>query len=145
VKTILAGALITLVWAANAFSADAKFETIVAKDEDSKPTASFSADVPQIMVFFHSSGTKEGDKIKGVWIAEDVGDAAPANTKIDESIITADKDDAHGGFKLYKPTKGWPVGKYKIDIYDGDKLATTVKFTIGGPSKKDAAGDSSDE
>ncbi|MEY2527856.1 MAG: hypothetical protein QOE73_2627 [Verrucomicrobiota bacterium] len=138
--------LITLVCAASAF-ADAKFEAVVAKDEDTKPTTTFAADIPQVMAFFHSTGTSKGDKIRGVWIAEDVGNAAPANTKIDEATITADKDDASGGFKLSAPTKGWPVGKYKVEIYDGDGLATTVKFTIkaGKSEKKDAADDESSE
>ena len=33
--------------------------------------------------------------------------------------------------------KGWPVGKYKIDIYDGDELATTVKFTTKAAGKSE--------
>ena len=57
--------------------------------------------------------------------------AAPANTKIDEASLTADQDNFFGASTLSKPTKGWPVGKYKVEIYVGDDLATTVSFTIG--------------
>jgi hypothetical protein len=81
-----------------------------------------------------------------VWIAVDVGDAAPANTKIDESTLTADQDDFYGAFSLTKPTKGWPAGKYRVDIYNGDELATSVKFTIKtGKEEGDADDESSDD
>ena len=52
------------------------------------------------------------------------------NTTIVENTLTAEKDKDTGGFKLSKPDKGWPVGKYHVDIYVGDKLAETVKFEI---------------
>jgi outer membrane usher protein FimD/PapC len=70
-----------------------------------------------------------------VWIADDVGSAAPANTKIDESTLEADQDDYYGAFSLSKPTAGWPVGSYHVDIYLNDKLATTAHFTIEAPDK----------
>src|SRR5204863_1514474 len=117
-------------------------EAVMAVDKDTKPATTFAADVPKIYAFFKTKGTEKGDKLRGVWIAEDVGDAAPANTKIDETTLTADQEDFYGAFALSRPNKGWPVGKYKIDMYVGDELATTVTFTIkGGTSKKNAADD----
>jgi hypothetical protein len=107
-------------------------EAAIAVDENTKPTDTFAADTPKLIAFFKSTGTKSGDKLRGVWIAEDVGSAAPKETKIEESTIAADKDDFFGGFSLSKPTQGWPVGKYRMEIYLGDTLATTVKFTITG-------------
>ena len=107
-----------------------KVEAAIAVDKDTKPTDSFSASVPKLYAFFRSTGTSKDDKLRGVWIAEDVGDAAPANTKIDESSVTADQDDYYGAFSLSKPTAGWPPGKYRVEIYLNDELATTVKFTI---------------
>ncbi len=146
-KTLLK--LIPLV-AAAAFVAQAhagKFEVeaAIAVDQDTKPTTTFAANVPELYAFFRSTGTHEGDKLRGVWIAVDVGDAAPANTKIDESTLTADQDDFYGAFSLTKPTKGWPVGKYRVDIYNGDELATSVKFTIKAGKAQDAENESSDD
>jgi hypothetical protein len=114
---------------------DAKVEAVMAVDKDTKPATTF-ADVPKLHAFFKTKGTEKGDKLRGVWIAEDVGDAAPANTKIDETTLTADQEDFYGAFALSRPNKGWPVGKYKIDICNGDELATTVKFTIGAAKSK---------
>jgi len=34
------------------------------------------------------------------------------------------RDTDGGVFSLSKPTKGWPVGKYRLEIYVGDDLAT---------------------
>ena len=124
----------------------AKVEAAIAVDQDTKPTTSFSSNVPKLYAFFRTKGTHDGDKLRGVWIAEDVGDAAPANTKIDEATLTADQDDFFGAFSLTKPTKGWPAGKYRVEIYDGDELATSVKFTIkAGKSKDESEDDSSQQ
>ena len=105
-------------------------ESVIAVDGDTKPTDTFAATTPQLVAYFRSNGTHKGDKLRGVWIADDVGDAAPKGTKIDEATLDADSDDFHGGYTLTKPTAGWPVGSYHIDIYLNDTLATSVKFSI---------------
>lgn len=32
--------------------------------------------------------------------------------------------------QLTKPTKGWPLGTYRVEVKLGAKLVTTAKFTI---------------
>lgn len=120
----------SIVIFASAHAGDVKVESVIAVDGDTKPASTFTTDVPKLFAFFRTKGTEKGDTLRGTWIAEDVGDAAPANTKIDEATITGDEDNFHGAFSLSKPDKGWPVGKYKVEIHDGDELVTTVKFTI---------------
>ncbi len=146
-KPTFALLLAGLVCASFVRADDAKVEAAIAVDQDTKPASSFAADVPKLYAFFRTKGTEKGEKLRGVWIAEDVGEAAPTNTKIDESTLTADQDDFYGAFSLSKPNKGWPLGKYRVEIYDGDELATTVKFTIKGgkPAAKDSDDESSDE
>ena len=73
-----------------------------------------------------------------------MGDAAPKNTKIDEAILTADQDDFYGAFSLSKPTKGWPEGAYRVDIYNGDEVAVLAKFTIKKGGKSEDSGESND-
>ncbi|MGZ5503756.1 MAG: hypothetical protein ACXWGY_03765 [Chthoniobacterales bacterium] len=144
-KRIFALLIVSLICASQVY-AGPKVEAKMAKDKDSKPTDTFAADVPKVYAFFKSTGTKKGDTLRGVFIADDVGDVAPANTKIDEATLTADKDDFYGSFSLSKPTKGWPVGKYHVDIYVGNDLATSVKFTIkSDKSEKDADDDDDDD
>jgi hypothetical protein len=132
IKRILALLVALMVGSSLLVRADdgPKVEAAIAVDENTKPTDTFTADVPKLYAFFRSTGTAKGDVLRGVWIADDVGAAAPANTKIDEASITADQDNYFGAFSLTKPTNGWPPGSYHVDIYLGDDLATTVKFTI---------------
>ena len=145
-KRTFALLLAAIICASVARAGDAKVEAVIAVDKDTRPTTTFAADIPKLYAFFRSKGTESGDKLRGVWIAEDVGDAAPENTKIDESMLTADQDDFYGAFSLSKPTKGWPVGKYRVEIYNGDELATTVTFTIqAGKSEKKSSDEANDE
>ncbi len=122
--------IVSLFILASAHAGDVKVESVIAVDGETKPATSFASDTPKLFAFFRSKGTEKGDKLRAVWIAEDVGDAAPANTKIDETPIVANEDDFSGAFSLNKPAKGWPVGKYKVEIYHDDELAVTVRFTI---------------
>ena len=55
---------------------------------------------------FKTKGVISGDKIRAVWIADDVGEAAPAGAKIDEKTLTMEGDTEDGVFSLSQPTKG---------------------------------------
>jgi hypothetical protein len=57
-----------------------KVEAVIAEGPDSKPAMTFAQDVPKLYAFFRSEGTHAGDKLSGVWIADDVGSAAPKGT-----------------------------------------------------------------
>ena len=100
------------------------------------PSTTFATNTPTLYAIFKTEGAKAGDKIRGVLIAEDVGDVAPANTKVLETILDMEGDTDAGDFSFSKPTNGWPVGKYRVEIYLNDELATTAKFTIKVAKKK---------
>jgi hypothetical protein len=149
-KQIFTLLIATMICASMTQAGNPKVEAAIAKDKDTKPATTFPADIPKLYAFFRSKGTEKGDILRGVWIAEDVGDAAPKQTKIDEATLTADENDFYGAFSLTKPTKGWPAGKYKVEIYLGDELATTAKFAIkagkpDGNSDDESKEDSSEE
>lgn len=132
------------VWISAARAGDVKIKAFMTTEPKGEATTSFSNNAPKLYCMFSTEGLSSGDKIRGVWIADDVGDAAPKGTKIDEKTITAEGDTDDGVFSLSKPNKGWPAGKYRIEIYVGDDLITTSKFTIKeGKSKK--TDESSDE
>lgn len=129
-KACFALIALTAIGALTASAADLDVQAVIALDANTKPTTTFTADVPQLMAFFLSTGSAKGDIVHGVWIAEDVGDAAPPDTEIDGATITCVKDDCSGSFTLTKPTKGWPVGSYRMEISWNDELATTAEFEI---------------
>ena len=94
------------------------------------PTTAFPTDQPVIHLVAKVANAPEGTKVKSVWTAVDVGDAAPANTKVAETEVVLNSDgSAH--FTLSLPSSGaWPVGKYKVDVYLNDKLDRTLEYTV---------------
>ncbi len=144
-RLCLLGTLLALNFSPGAW-AGPTIEAVVAVDQKTKPTDTFSPDAAKLYAFFRSTGLQEGDKVRAVWIAEDVGTAAPANTKIDEASLTANGEGFHGAFSLSRPDKGWPPGRYRVDIYLGEKVATSVKFTITeGEAEAEAKAGEGDE
>ena len=92
---------------------------------------SFAPSQANIVCVFQVTGAAAGTPIRSVWIADDVGSAAPPNTKLAEKSIAApDGGEFSGDFNLSAPSSGWPVGKYHLDIYIGDTLAKSISYTI---------------
>ena len=111
-------------------------QAVLAKDvagdtfEPVDPTTTFPTDQHVINLVVTVANAPSDTKVKTVWTAVDVGDAAPANTRIDEAEVTMDGS-GNTHFTLSGPSSGaWPVGKYKVEIYLNDKLDRTVEYTI---------------
>ena len=110
-------------------------QAVLAKDvkgdtfEPVEPTSTFPSDQAVIHLVVTVANAPSDTKVKTVWTVVDVGDAAPANTKIDEAELTMDASgNAH--FTLSLPNSGvWPAGKYKVEIYLNDKLNRTLEYT----------------
>ena len=122
--------IISAICIAAARAGDVKVEATMTTSPGGEETTTFAADAPTLYVLFKTKGAKDGDKARGVLIAEDVGDVAPPNTKVFETKLDMEGDTDDGDFNFSKPTNGWPVGKYRVEIYVNDDLATKVKFTI---------------
>jgi hypothetical protein len=146
-KRTLALLIGMMICASVARGGDVKITVVTSAGEKGKPATVFAADTPEIRATFKTKGAKKGDKLRGEWIADDVGEAAPPNTKIVEKTLTLEGDTDAGYFTFLKPTNGWPPGTYHLDIYANDALATRVGFTIEDAkktetaSKESAAGD----
>jgi len=101
-------------------------------------TTTFTPDTEKIYALFATEGAKKGDKLRGVLIAEDVGDVAPPNTKVLETKLDVEGDTDDGDFNFSKPTKGWPLGKYRVEINlnENAEPAASAKFTVAAAKKK---------
>jgi hypothetical protein len=75
-------------------------------------------------------GLRENSKVRAVWIAEEVGDVAPPNYKIDDAVAIASAPDAHGMFTLSRPDDGWASGSYRVEFYLDETLVETVKLKM---------------
>ena len=129
----------TVISASLAYAADVSVEVYMTSSAGGEEETSFAPDTPKLFAMFKTKGIKDGDKVRGVLIAEDVGDVAPANAKVLEKTLALDEDTDDGDFNFSKPTKSWPVGKYRVELYVNDELATTTEFTIeAAKSEKDS-------
>ena len=144
-KRALALLIGMMICASDARDGDAKVKAVMTTGPEDEPTTTFATDTREVLALFKTKGAKNGDKLRGVWIADDVGKAAPANTKIDEKTLTLKGGTDDGKFSVTKPTKGWPAGEYHLDIYANDELATTVKFTIEAAEKAEKESEESAE
>jgi hypothetical protein len=141
---IFALLIAALVSASMAHAGNAKIEAVITTGLNADPLTTVPSNAPKVFALYKTNGVQEGDKLRGVWIADDVGNASKG-TKMDEKTVTAEGDTEDGMFSLNKPWRGWSVGKYHIDIYVNSDLATTVKFTIKAPGSKKDSKDDSDE
>lgn len=82
--------------------------------------------LPKVTFYFRAKG---GTTLTGSFIAEDVGEAAPKNFVIDSATVTA-QDKMAATFTLGRPTNGWPLGQYRLEIKHGKKLVHTERFMI---------------
>lgn len=112
---------------ADGLPADAK--AYLSTDDKSDPTTVFAPDTANICAYFKAPGAK-GDAYHAVLIAEDVGTVAPPNTKILQVDMDVDATKPFGDATYSKPNAGWPVGKYRFELYLNSDLVTTIKFTV---------------
>jgi hypothetical protein len=132
---VLLAASVALVACSASFSTASISSAVLAKDvtTDNKPvdpTTTFPVDQPVIHLVVTLKNVPSDTTLKAVWTAVDVGDAAAANTKIDEleKIIN---DSGSIDFTLSVPSTGvWPVGTYKVELYLDGKLDTTLEFFV---------------
>ncbi len=109
---------------------DVTVKAVLSTGPGEEATTTFSPEAEKIYASFKIKGSSKGDKIRGVWMADDLGDVKAG--KIDEKTLTLDGDTDKGDFSLTRDDPAWPKGKYHLDIYVNDELVTTAKFTVKG-------------
>lgn len=137
-KRAVIALLATLLVVANARSAGVKVEAYMTNSPDSDSATWFLSNITNLFAVFKTTGIKSGDKVRGVLIADDVGEAAPPNTKITEKTLTLQSDTNKGEFDFSNPPDGWPLGKYHFELYVNGELATKVSFAIRPAKIKDS-------
>jgi hypothetical protein len=120
-----------LALATAALAAEPHFGNMVfTADADSKlAKEEFATDTPKIYLHVQLEDVAKDSKLTATWIAEKT-DAAPPNFKIDSADVTATAGMDEATFTLNKPTAGWPVGKYRVELSINGKVATSDHFTV---------------
>jgi hypothetical protein len=105
-------------------------DLVLVSSSTGEPTRQFSSDTPNIRAIWKGKRLQAGDRVEAVWLAEDVGLAAPKHSKITKFAVTAYKPDDDGAFVLERPKGGWPPGKYRLEAYLNGRLMQRIEFSI---------------
>jgi len=103
---------------------------ITAQYEPLEPTAVFLPSSNPIYLTFTANGAGANARLRTVWIATNVGSAAPAGTVLDEASVTLPRGTESGAFNLKQTGGPWAVGDYRLDVYLNDALLLSAPFTI---------------
>ncbi len=109
-----------------------KVSGALAVAKDAEAATEFEKDTAKIIATFTVEGVEVDDKAKGIYIIEDVGDAAPKNTKVFEAELKATANPMTFTFEVAKPKGGWPPGTYRVELHINDNLVETLNFTVTG-------------
>lgn len=102
-----------------------------------KPSKTFSADVPEIFVVFQVHPHYSPYQVFGRWIVEK-GEGVPDDFLLGTDTMYLALEDDSGYVSLKRPSTGWPVGDYKVEIHVGMKITDisqvgTLRFKILPP------------
>lgn len=109
----------------------------------------FGADAAVLHGVVHVEEAQANSVLKGVWVSIDA--ISVANYEIDSAEQTLGKSGAAAShFALSRPTNGWPVGRYRLDVYLDNQLLGSKTFSVGAaagepPRPESAAGPAGDE
>jgi hypothetical protein len=102
----------------------------VAKEHDGEPTTELRSNAPNIFVRWQGEHLPLDGIVRVAWVAEDVGDVAPANFVVDQTATIVGVPEARAQFTLSRPKDGWAAGKYRVDVFLDDKLLQSASVTI---------------
>ncbi len=120
----------TLSPASSSASLSPTMTITVAREHDGEPATEFRSNAPNIFVRWQGEHLPLDAIVRVAWVAEDVGDVAPANFVVDQRATIVGVPEARAQFTLSRPKDGWAAGKYRVDVYLDDKLLQSARVTI---------------
>ena len=124
------GALVVPI-GATAQQAKARIESAITSDsrETMAEKEVFAPSTPKVYVIYMMADAPKGTRLKAIWYAEKA-EGVEANSKMNESTGSSGSGTYWGAVSYSKPTAGWPIGTYKVELYLDDKLEKTVRFKV---------------
>ena len=122
-------ALVTTIAVAGTAMAQKPIELRISDTQGGAQKATFKPDVPKVFAAAKLEGIPAGKPLRCDWIAVKV-EGAPENYKIDswQGKSASGQKDLTCSFS--KPTAGWPVGDYRVDLFVDGKGAGKATFKV---------------
>ena len=118
--------------AAAAQTGGSSLQTCLAAAADYSPvyaTSAFPVTSPELVAVFRLGQGEHYRKLTAQWIAVDVGSVAPPNTLAGTGDLSLDRDTTAGVLRL-ELMKGFPPGKYRLDVSADGKPWKSVEFQV---------------
>ena len=125
---LLAAALLAAAGAVHGASPSVS-DVVVSEAKDGPAKSLFKPTTPKVHLRAKLADVAPGTKVKAEWIAVRA-EGAPPGYKIDTVESTAGAGASRYDGALGKPSAGWPVGEYRVDIYLGGKPAGGAAFKV---------------
>ena len=128
-RALVLAVAIGVLAAGDVLAAPALADVVVSEAKDGPPKSTFKSTTTKVYVRAKLVDVPPGAKLKGEWIAVKV-EGAPPNYKIDsvENTVAKGSTQYHGA--LGKPTAGWPVGDYRVDLLIDGKPMKQATFKV---------------
>lgn len=126
----LAAAAIGLLMTISAEAAGFSDIMLSTSKDATEAETTFAPDTPEIFLTASMDDIKAGSKVTISWVSVDSHGVAPANYKIDavDLDITDGMNVLDGN--LTKPTSGWPVGTYRVDLSIDGTVVSSADFEV---------------
>lgn len=97
--------------------------------------STFPPHTPEVFVRFTLSNVAPGSELRAVWIAEEAA-GIPSGYTMDSVVSqTAGGAQIQGVFSHPRPPNGWPLGRYRVDLYLNGQFERALRFTIEAPDR----------
>ena len=84
---------------------------------------------PEIHALVQLKNVKAGRELKASWVAVDAIDE-PNYVIKSYPLELKDQGEVTAHFMISRPANGWPIGKYKLDLYLDGQIAGSAPFTV---------------
>jgi len=103
----------------------------LAEQKDGKRVSAFTPKSPYIYVLFTLADAPRGTLVRCLWFAEKV-EVVPPDYKLYEAEVRmgGGSVDNQGNCWISRPNNGWPVGRYRVELYVAERKGRALRFNV---------------
>jgi hypothetical protein len=103
----------------------------LAEQKDGKRVSAFTPRSPFVYVMFTLADAPRGTLVRCLWFAEKV-EVVPPDYKLYEAQVRMGGGgvDNQGNCWISRPSNGWPVGRYRVELYVAERKGRALRFNV---------------